>query len=124
METKTRVVKSKPKTIRVGHGYYDLKLIRELVNTLPDGEVTLTSYAGKKPSKQWANDGIPTKVECQYPRGKFNLNATDTPVYSVEKGKVSKYRYAFKQDDDLGKYLSRLSVELPMRQGEVMLIEK
>ncbi len=120
--TTERIVKSKPKTIKIGHGYYDLKLIKEIIATLPDGQVTLTSYAGKKPSKQWANDGLPIKLECQYSRGHFTLNANPLRYYEADKGKVKLTRcLTYYQDNDLpAKTFSLLAVELPMTQGGVI----
>ncbi len=116
-----RVATSKPKTIKIGHGYYDLKLIRELVNTLPDGEVTLTSYAGKKPSRQWANDGVPTRIECQYPKGHFTLNANNLQYYAADNGKVKvvKRLTYYQGEDQPAKTFGLLAVELPMTQGGV-----
>ncbi len=117
-----RIVKSKPKTIKIGHGYYDLKFIKELINTLPDGQVTLTSYPGKKPTGQWTQDGIPIRLECDYTRGHFTLNAGELNYYDADKGKVKitrclKYHQG---EDQPAKTFSLLSVELPMKQGGVM----
>jgi len=116
-----RVVTSKPKTIKIGHGYYGLKLIKELVNTLPDGEVTLTSYPSKKPTGQWTRDGIPIKLECSYNRGHFTLNANPLRYYEADKGKVKLTRsLAYYQDNVLpANTFSLLAVELPMTQGGI-----
>ena len=94
---KTRTVKTKPKTIKIGHGYYDLKTIRELVNSLPDGELTLKSYPGKPYPTHYNYDGQPPKLVCHYHRGEFTLNAQHTAVYSIEQGKISKWRYLYSQ---------------------------
>ncbi len=118
---KTRVVKSNPKTIKIGHGYYDLKLIREIVNTLPDGEVTLISYPGKPATNsynRYSGNGIPPKVECNYPRGHFTLNAGELTYYDADNGKVKQARaLRYRQGEDQpANTFSLLSVELPMRQ--------
>ncbi len=117
-----RIVTSKPKTIKIGHGYYDLKLIREIVNTLPDGEVMLTSIPGKKPTGQWTRDGVPIKLECLYNRGHFTLNATELNYYDADKGrvKVVKRLTYYQGEDQPAKTFSLLSVELPMTQGGVI----
>ncbi len=117
-----RIVKSKPKTIKIGHGYYDLKIIKEIINTLPDGEVTLTSYPGKKKTGQWAQDGVPIKLECSYPRGHFTLNAGELNYYDADNGKVKMARCLkyYQGEDQPAKTFSLLSVELPMAQGGVI----
>ncbi len=122
---KTRVVKSKPKTIKIGHGYYDLKFIREIVNTLPDGEVTLTSYPGKPATNsynRYDGNGISPKLECTYPRGHFTLNAGQLNYYDADKGKVKAARCIHYQqgDDQPAKSFSLLAVELSMKQGGVL----
>ncbi len=121
-----RIVKTKPKTIKIGHGYYDLKLIREIVNTLPDGEVTLTSYPGKPATNSYnrfsGGNGVPPKVECNYPRGHFTLNAGVLNYYDADNGKVKlarSLRY-YQGEDQPVKTFSLLSVELPMKQGGVI----
>lgn len=115
-----QIVKSKPRTIKIGHGYYDFKMIRELVNTLPDGEVTLTSYPGKPYDYGIANPyskrKSPPKIECTYPRGHFTLNAGELNYYEADNGKVKPTRsLKYYQDNNLPvKGFSLLSVELPM----------
>ena len=105
-------MKTKPKTIKIGHGYYDLKFIKEIINSLPDGQLTLISYSG---------NGQPPKLVCHYHRGGFTLNAQPTAVYSIEQGKISKWRYLYSQFEDTGKYLTRLAVNLPMEVSKCQL---
>ncbi len=120
-----QIVKTKPKTIKIGHGYYDLKLIKEIIATLPDGAVTLTSYPGKPATNshnRYSGNGIAPKVECDYPRGHFTLNAGTLNYYDADKGKVKlarSLRY-YQGEDQPAKTFSLLSVELPMKQGGVL----
>ena len=111
---KTRTVKTKPKTIKIGHGYYDLKTIRELVNSLPDGELTLKSYPGKPNANRYNSQ--PPKIVCQYHRGDFTLNAPELHYYVADNGKATITRHLrYYQDYDLpDKTFSLLPVNLPM----------
>lgn len=121
-----RIVTSKPKSIKIGHAYYDLSLIKELVNTLPDGEVTLISHPSKPCdygiTNPYSKRIDPPRLECQYNRGHFTLNANDLPFYAADNGKVKPVRsLRYYQNGDLpAKVFSLLSVELPMKQGGVI----
>lgn len=117
-----RIVKAKPKTIKIGHGYYDLKFVKEIVNTLPDGQVTLTSYPGKPATNsynRYSGNGIPPKVECDYPKGHFTLNAGELNYYDADNGKVKAARCLkyYQGEDQPTKTFSLLAVELPMKRG-------
>lgn len=115
-----RTIISKTKTIKIGHGYYDLKLIKEIIATLPDGEVTLTSYPSKNLTKRYSYrhsyDGEPIKLECSYSRGHFTLNANNLRYYVADKGKVkiAQHLIYHQGEDQPAKTFSLLSVELPL----------
>ena len=107
----TRIVKTKPKTIKIGHGYYDLKLIREIINSLPDSgaegkPVTITSHPGKYPS-----------LDVSYPRGHFHLVTTNLPYYESDRGKIKAvHSLTYHQGQDQpAKTFSLLAVELKLR---------
>ncbi len=116
-----RIVKTKPRTIKIGHGYYDLRLIKELVNTLPDGQVTLTSYPGKpnegKYNRYSSNYSEPPRIECAYQGGHFTVNALELNYYAADKGKVKPVNHLkyHQGEDQPVKDFSLLAVELPMR---------
>lgn len=118
-----RVITTKPKTIRIGHGYYDLKLIRDIISDLPDGEITLISYPGKDATdshNRYArhSNGKPPRIECAYPRGQFRLVATGIPYYEADKGKVkpAKHLTYYQGEEQPANTFSLLSVELPMQK--------
>jgi hypothetical protein len=122
-------IKVKPKTIKIGHGYYDLKMLRELVDSLPDGEVELLSYPGENiRAPEYRRDYAyapmrfkPPVLECHYHRGQFKILTPNLPFYAADNGKAKQVRsLTFDQNPDNipAKTFSLLSVEL--KGGKVL----
>lgn len=111
-------MKTKPKTIKIGAGHYDLKTIKEIVDCLPDmGEITITSFAPitRKAGFQTIFD---MSLHCHFAnhvtRGEFRLKAGDLSYYAVENGKIKPARYiTYKQGQETpANTFSLLAVDL------------
>ena len=78
-------IKTKPKAVKIGYGIFNAKIIKELINLIPqDAEVQFKSYPYEPAYREYTDDGYiphsetPAKLECIWVNGskaRWTLNS-------------------------------------------------